>query len=818
MNLPLPPGQAGRAAVRARLPLAGLLLGLAGTAQASTGAGFDPAFLRATPGYPEGTAATSLASLAEGDSLPEGRYRFSVYLNDEPLGAQELALERGADGRLLPCLSRAWLVEAGVQPQALDALAQCTGLMQAIEGSRVALDTQRFTLTLQVPQAAMQVRRLGATQPHEWDSGVSAAFVNYQASLSHARSRYGGSSPQHALYLNGGANLGDWRLRTSQALSDSGQRWQRHTTYAQRDISPWRSTLTLGETFSGGEVFRSVPLRGVQLATEMDMLPDVLQAYAPVIRGIAKDRARVEVRQNGYLLYTTTVSPGPFTLDDLSVTGSGELEVRVIEEDGSEANFTQAYSTLGNLLRDGVWRYSAAVGQYVPAGAALSRPMLAQATLARGLPERWTLYGGGQAAGFYHAGSLGLARDLGAFGALAGDLTHSQTPGLQGMSYALRYGKAFASRTQLRFAGYRYSTEGFREFDEAVRDRHASTALGSRRSRLEAALYQGVGERSSLNLTYSQERYWGAERQRRQFQGSFNTRWRELSISLYAAQTFDERRREIHHWGLGLTLPLGTPRASSLSYDAQHSGERLSQRASLNGRAQGLPLSWRAAVAHNDSQGSQGSASANWQSQAFNLGLGASAGARYQSVSLNASGAWVAHAGTLIAGPYLGETFGIVEVPGIAGVGVSNSASKTNAQGLALAPYLRPYRRNSVRLDTSELGPDVEIANGLAQLVPRRGAVTKVRFEGRQVRRLLLTAHAADGQPLPFGAELLGRDGGTLGILGQAGQALLESDGQPLRLLVRWGASAGERCWLALDPAQAKHHQGFETHHATCTD
>lgn len=811
---------------RAWLPLGGLLLGLAPCAQAGPAVTFDPAFLRPTPGYAEGTAANALASLSQADGLPAGRYRFDVYFNDEPLGHQDLAVEVGEHGRLLPCLSPAWLVAAGVQPQALGLLQgqapadnTCVALGEQLPGSQQVLDTQRFTLRLQVPQAALQPRRLGTTQPHEWDSGINAGFVNYQASVSQAHSRYAGNSRQHALYLNGGVNLGAWRLRSSQSLTDDGQggqRWQRHSTYAQRDITPWRATLTLGEVFSGGEVFRNVPLRGVQVASEMAMLPDVMQAYAPVLRGIANDRARVEVRQDGYLLYTTTVSPGPFVIDDLSVSGSGELEVRVIEADGSETRFTQPYSTLGNLLRDGVWRYSAALGEYAPANHDSERPWLAQGTLARGLAERWTLYSGAQAAGFYQASSLGLARDMGHFGALAGDVSRSQTPEHQGFSYALRYGKAFATRTQLRFAGYRYSTEGYRDFDEAVLERTAALRHGSRRSRLEAALYQGVGERSSLSLSYSHDQFWGSNYRRRQYQGSFNTRWRDLSVSVFAAQTFDERSRTLRQWGLSLTLPLGGPRGGSVSYDSQRNGGQLSQRASLNGRALEAPLSYRASVAHSDSQGTQGSASANWQGERVNLGASASGGGRYQSLALNASGTWVMHDGGLIAGPYLGETFGIVEVPGVAGVGVHNSVSKTNATGHALIPYLRPYRHNSVRLDTSDLGPDVEIDNGLARLVPRRGAIVKARFEGRQVSRLLVTARNADGKPLPFGAELLGRDGELLGSVGQAGQALLESDGQPLKVVVRWGGGNDQRCWLDLDPAHGEQRQGITLHDVSC--
>jgi len=84
---------------------------------------------------------------------------------------------------------------------------------------------------------------------------------------------------------------------------------------------------------------------------------------------------------------------------------------------------------------------------------------------------------------------------------------------------AVKYGKSFETRTNLRFAGYRYSTAGYRDFSETVRERSADQRFrGSRRSLLEASIFQDVGRYSSLSLTLSQENYWQSEDQQRQFQ------------------------------------------------------------------------------------------------------------------------------------------------------------------------------------------------------------------------------------------------------------------------------------------------------------
>lgn len=61
-------------------------------------------------------------------------------------------------------------------------------------------------------------------------------------------------------------------------------------------------------------IFDSVSFRGVQLASDDNMLPDSLKGFAPVVRGIAKSNAQVTIKQNGYTIYQTYVSPGALRL------------------------------------------------------------------------------------------------------------------------------------------------------------------------------------------------------------------------------------------------------------------------------------------------------------------------------------------------------------------------------------------------------------------------------------------------------------------------------------------------------------------------
>ncbi|MNP44256.1 Outer membrane usher protein FimD precursor [compost metagenome] len=158
-----------------------------------------------------------------------------------------------------------------------------------------------------------------------------------------------------------------------------------------------------------------------------------------------------------------------------------------------------------------------------------------------------------------------------------------------------------------------------------------------------------------------------------------------------------------------------------------------------------------------------------------------------------------------------------MEVPGIAGVGLMNAPGvQTNERGFALAPYLRPYRVNQLVLQTDQLGPDVEIDNGTAQVIPTRGAIVKNTFAARTVTRLVITGRTSRGQVLPFGAQLSNRQGDVLGVVGQAGQVMLSTSAEPQIIDVRWGELSEPQCQLHVDPQSMDLAQGYRMQELTC--
>lgn len=816
-------------------PLLGgcLTLALANPVLAETTAQFQAGFMRQPPGQAADAGALALQALAAHAPLVAGRYRVAVSVNLTPIEDQHIDFLDLPDGRgLQACLTGDLLRSVNLREQALDSPLpsddRCVDLAALIPEARVDFDPSRLHLSLSIPQIALQPERWGSVPERRWDAGINAAFINYQASAQHSSRHNGRSSTSQDLYLNTGLNVAGWRLRSNQTLRDNeaGERqWTRTDTYAQRDLPGLRANLTLGETFTGSDVFRSFAFSGARLASDQAMLTDTQQQYAPVIRGVAQTRAKIEVLRNGYPIYSTYVAPGPYAIDDLSVgSGNGELEVVVTETDGQVSRFIQPYSSLGSLLRDGVWRYDATVGRYKGAEQ-LDTPPFWQATLARGGAWDSTLYAGVLSSDYYRAGVLGLARDFGEIGAFSFDVTRAKADlggslgQVEGHSYAVRYGKSFQTRTHLRFAGYRYSTEGYRDFSEAVQQRHASSRYpGNRRSRFEVSAYQNLGQGSSLSLTLSQEDYWRSDYQRRQYQLQYNTHVGSVGLNVFASQALSTRNADSRIFGLSLSLPLNFGHQRHATFDVQRANGRYSERASLHGGMLDNRLSYQTSLANDAHNRKSAAVSLAYQGNQASYGVGYSEGNDYRSLSLNASGAVLLHGEGVVFGSYLGETMGLLHVPQVADVGVQNaSGSRSNAQGYLLVPHLRPYRINSLVLDTDDLSPEVIIENASQQLVPRRGAVVKARFDTRHVVRMVLSLRQPDGRPLPFGAQVSDEHGQPLGVVGQAGQTLIASSEQGRQhLRVRWNETDIQACQVTLDPNAMPQMSGYRLQTLDC--
>ncbi|MCU6190598.1 fimbria/pilus outer membrane usher protein, partial [Enterobacter bugandensis] len=131
---------------------------------------------------------------------------------------------------------------------------------------------------------------------------------------------------------------------------------------AERALPSIRSRLLLGQGSTGTTLYDSIPFRGVQLASEPMMRADSQSRYAPVVRGVAESNARVEVRQNKYLIYSTNVPPRPVTFQYMvPISRTGHLFGPIFETDARTTALVIPSTVLPGILHyeqptDGITR------------------------------------------------------------------------------------------------------------------------------------------------------------------------------------------------------------------------------------------------------------------------------------------------------------------------------------------------------------------------------------------------------------------------------------------------------------------------------
>ncbi|WP_264289565.1 fimbria/pilus outer membrane usher protein [Duffyella gerundensis] len=763
---------------------------------------FDPAFL-----IEEGQSVADLSQLDEQSGLLPGTYLMEWRMNERSAGLRETQLLPGEQG-LLPCLSAASLEELGVNLAHLPAegLADaCVPFTELIAGASTEVDSERLQLILSIPQAALHNRARGTVPEARWQRGINAGMLNYSL---HGSQRWGeASSRQQLMTLQSGINLGEWRWRdySTLRLAQGETRWRHLSSQFQRDIVVLRSQLQLGDLATTGELFDSLSLRGVQLSSDNSMLPDSLRGFAPVIRGVARGPARVEVRQQGALIRESQVPPGAFVIDDLyPLSSRGTLDVEIIEQDGSRSGFSVPFSSLPVLQREGRGHYSLSAGRLRLVSG--DRPWLLQNTVAWGLPWQLTAYGGSQLAEEYQSLAAGLGVNGGRWGAMSLDLTHARHQQASGEAWRWRYARYF-SQTQLQLSAYRYATSGYRTFSEAAQSKNRPDTV-QRKQRVDLSLTQTLGSYGSLWINGSWQNYWQQSGSERSLQLGYSGVWRGMTFNLsYSHNQLLRYRSSDRVIGFNLIVPLDrwlsknryANRSHTLNATAGSSVDNHGNAqfwSGISGSAgEGHALSYRLQQRlSNQSAGSSSYASAAWRSRAGNLDGAIVSNARGQQLSWGLSGGVVLHPQGVTFTQPLGETNILVSAPGVANLPLEQNGSvKTDWRGYAVVPWASPYRWNRVAPNLRQLEEGYEIEEAVQWLAPKRGALVRAHFDVKRGYRVLMTLRYR-GNALPFGA--LVAIGNRQSIVGDEGEVWLTGLPATGELQARWGKGAGQQCRL----------------------
>lgn len=804
---------------------------------------FNPRFLADDP-----AAVADLSGFEKGQELPPGTYRVDIYLNDGYMTTRDVTFNAPENGHgLMPCLTRGQLASMGLNVAAVDGLHAlaadaCVPLTEMIKEATIRLDVGQQRLYLTIPQAFMGNQARGYIPPELWDNGITAGLLNYNFTGNRVQNTVGGSSQYAYLNLQSGLNVGPWRLRDNSTWSHSSgsqneNKWQHINTWLERDITALRSRLTLGDSYTNGDIFDGINFRGAQLASDDNMLPDSQKGFAPVIHGIARGTAQVSIKQNGYEIYHSTVPPGPFTINDLYAAGNGgDLQVTIKEADGSNQTFTVPYSSVPVLQREGHTRYALTAGKYRSGNEQQDDPTFFQGTLMHGLAAGWTLYGGSQLADRYRAFNFGVGKNMGNLGAMSVDITQANATlpddsRQQGQSVRFLYNKSLNELgTNIQLVGYRYSTRGYFSFADTTYQRMSGYSVVtedgpvyvkpkftdyynlaySKRGKVQVSVTQQLGRTATLYVSGSQQTYWGTHNADEQFQAGLNMavddiNW-TLSYSLTKNAWQDARDQML---AVNVNIPFSHWLRSDSKSVWRHASASYSMSNDLNGRMSNLAGLYGTLLEDNNlsynvqtgyasggegSSGSTGYAALNYRGGYGNANVGYSRSDGIKQLYYGMSGGVLAHANGVTLSQPLNDTVVLVSAPGAKGTKVENQTGiRTDWRGYAVLPYATEYRENRVALDTNSLADNVDLDDAVVNVVPTHGAIVRAEFKAHVGMKLLMTL-IHNGKPVPFGA-MVTSDGNQNGSI-VADSGLVYLSGMPLagKVQVAWGQGANARC------------------------
>jgi len=760
-----------------------------------------------------------------GGQIP-GTYLVDIYLNDNKIDTKNITFVE-VNGKLEPQLTLQMLKGSGVNVGALPLLQKLqpnqyvVPVGNFIPGATTDFNFAQQKLNVSIPQAMMESTARDEIDPAQWDQGIPALILNYNTSGSeNFNTNNSKDSDSQYLNLRSGANLGAWRLRNYSSYThstESGDSWDSIDTYIQRDIQFLRSQLTMGDTATAGDVFDSIQFKGVQMASDDSMLPDSLRGFAPIIHGIAQSNAQVSVKQNGSVIYQTYVPPGAFTISDLYPTSSsGDLEVTVKEADGSERSFTQPFSAVPIMQREGHLKYALTGGKYRSSINGAQEPDFVQSTLIYGLPGSSTVYGGVLDSGKYRALALGLGHGFGNFGSISADVTQAKTElidnhgTLSGQSYRFQYAKDIETTgTSFTLAGYRYSTSGYYDFQEAneylAPGDEYSSYLYNKRSRLQVNINQSLDKYGSLYLSGYQQDYWQTSGHERNISAGYNLSMNSISYTLsyseiQSALNMNNSNNRLVAFSVQIPLSKWLPN-SWANYSVNNSqNSHTLQQVGISGTAladNNLSYSVQQSYA-NQGGGNSGNAAMDYRGTYGELSAGYNYAPTSRQINYGVNGAVVAHPYGVTLSQPMGDTAVLVRAPGAAGISVENNTGvTTDWRGYAIVPYASTYHRNRIALDTQSMGENVDIDNNIQFVVPTSGALVLANFKTRIGNRVLLNLvyHA---QPVPFGATVALVQANekipNTGIVGQSGQVYLSGLAQNGTVQVTWGRGNKSQC------------------------
>lgn len=669
-----------------------------------------------------------------------------IYVNGQ-VTDQTSVIKQQADGRLLMSLKD--LLNLRFLPPPSNALKKDEPdwvYLDALGLARVNSNTQTLWLDVlpdKFRQTELSADRAQAPTPKMPKPG---AYLNYDI---YAQG-YQGSGHHVASRVEIGAFAEGWVAITRLVAPDIAN---------SADVVRLDSTLTLdrpthmdsvrvGDIVSGSGVWgRSAYMGGIQWASNFATRPEFITFPLPSFSGMAVLPSTADVFVNNVRAYHGDMPAGPFSLNTLPViTGQGEMQLVVRDVLGREQVIMQPYYASRELLKAGLHSFSYELG--------LQRHNLGKAS---------NDYGGMYLSGTHRYGftpnftgeihteltpdvqTVGVAGAtlISKLGVIDGAVAISQSDRGNGGLFSLGFdrrtrGISFGVTNDMHTSGFRYASQFY---GMHIPKRQTRAYLGWSDADLGSFSF-GYFDRD--NRSQTDLRMVTANYNRNLWQGWF------LNLNgikgLNGAQDYAV--------GVSLTHAFGERTSGGIRANFRNDQDSLlfqAQKSLPPGNGWGYRL--LAGMEKNE----RIEAGLDWQNDYGTYRVEAGRNREIDGYRASASGSLALLGGHAFLARHLGNSFAVVQVPGFADVQVyqeNQPVARTDKSGVALVPRLRPYQRNRISIEQSDLPLDAQIDSLELSAVPYAHSGYGLAFPIRRAKAARLRMILKDGTPLPLGTVL----------------------------------------------------------------
>lgn len=701
---------------------------------------------------------TNLAHyFSEAQRYLPGKHAVQVRINGTEKGS--LAIQIGDEGQL--CVDNDFTSAAGLLPLNISEKETCHDLRTDYPTATITLLPNTESLEIFVPAEAMDN---GFYATKYYAHGGAAGLVNYSVFSNYNEYGSGGNSTFSQGNIGAGINLANWTLRSNYILTDdNGTRTAENLyTYAEHVFEERKTRVQVGQINASSALFSGAQITGAQFMPETGLQPNF---QVTQVSGIARtSQARVEVRQSGQVIYSSLVNAGPFTLSDVPIVrGNVDLDVSVVETDGTTTHFSVPSSSLTLIGSNRAEGLSLSLGQVRDSGEENSSPWVFNISDGTSINSYLTALAASVLAEKYQATGAKLDWTINENWQISPGILLSQsrfyTP-QKGSKVELSSNLLLPAQLTLGLSASQFNG-AFRELTEAM-DEEAQSYENS----WNASLSWNNEYIGSLSLQYSansgddsssDSRYLMASWSKSLGRSSLSVNWQHAMSS---SDTEDSISNNDDLLYVSLIVPLGEDRVSTYM---RAQGEKQNYGVQDSG-AIGPNFNYNISADRDNEEKSNafnGNISTNLHYTQLGLSAGLSDGNQH-NYSASLSGGMAMHRHGITFAPYpIKETFGIARLSEPeSGIEISTPDGTvwTDYWGQAVVPGLREWQKSQIVINANTLPQGMDLSNGIQTVSAAYGSFAQVDFNVLNTRRVMLQVKRPGGSWLERGLSIVDKE------------------------------------------------------------